>query len=499
MTWYKSAQTGSPECEMSNDELLAYSKFVINLRKKSGYQDFFPEDILRNYPSLVELVRSGYAPLAFSRCMRKEAKPWGIQGSWGPYWALEKLLLDDLGIDSMYSRHSIIDETRANLAHWFMETYMPLAVDSPNRSRDSQVVLISSKYISTEMIDAFWELDRNEREKASGSRNEMSWMIREETYATLFKNQNTSSKIQLEIAKLTGYRNDSFHWLIKNPNGSGDAMNWMLSNDKKNTFTSYGRNGVNALFFDMSPGATINDSIAEVLSHHMLKIFDSKKYDIHGKGLPDPGRTGEFSYEEKSTLMEYLIKICTKTKSKTAMQNLFSLALAMGGIQKKEHSLEPLKSRHIFNAYSPQSATLMILRLLSPFVVNHEKMDKESVQKILIYISSIDNLYMEEVMESKGMTLIGFDTLGIIWSSYRSIAGTKSFVTEQSYERHGQEFTEFMTDSKKKILDAVKSLDIKKFFAHAYSIGMPKLNMYKVAISQAKIKMGKMDSWASRL
>lgn len=492
MTWYKSAQTGSFECEMSNDELLAYSKFVINLRKKSGGQDFFPEDMLKNYPSVVELVRSGYAPLAFSRCMRKEAKPWGIQGSWVPYWALEKLLLDDSGIDSIYSRHSIIDETRTNLAHWFMETYMPSAVDMEDRSRDSQVVIISSKYISSEMIDAFWELDRKEREKAaSGSRNETSWMIRQETYATLFRNQNTSSKIQLEIAKLTGYRNDSFKWLVKNPNGSGDAMNWMLSNDKKNTFASFGKNGVYNMFYDMPPGATMNDSIAEVLSHHMLKIFDSKKYDIHGKGLPDPGRTGVISYEEQSTMMEYLIRICTKTKSKAAIQNLFSLALAMGGIQKKEHSLEPLKSKHVFDAYSPRSATLMILRLLSPFVVNHEKMDKESVQKILTYISSIDNLYMDDVMESKGMTLVGYDTLGIIWTSYRSFAGTDG--------RSEQEYTEFVTDSKKKIIDAVKSLDIKKFVAHAYSIGMPKLNMYKVAISQAKIKMGKMDSWASRL
>jgi len=480
---------------MSNDELVAYSKFVINRSKKSFYQDF-SEDILtsyilRSYPSLVELVRSGYAPLAFSRCMRKEAKPWGMQGGWAPYWAFERLLLDDLGIDSMYSRHSIIDETRTNLAHWFMETYMPLAVDSPDRSRDSQVSIISSKYISAEMIDAFWELDRNAREKSSGSRNETPWTIREETYATLFRNQNTSSKIQLEIAKLTGYRSDSFKWLIKNPNGSGDAMNWMLSKDRLNTFTSFGRNDVYNMFAGMQMGATINDSVAEVLSYHMLKIFDSKKYDIYGKGLPNNAAISDMSYEEKYTMMEYLTKICTKTKSKQAMQNLFSLALAMGGIQKKEHSLEPLKSRHFFKAYSAQSAVLMILRLLSPFVVNHEKMDKESVQKILIYIYSIDTPYMEEVMASKGMITTGFDMPSIIWSSYVNLLGTD--------DRKVEEWEEFTTDSKKKIIDALKSLDIKKFADHAHSSRLPKLNMYKVAISQAKIKMGKMDSWASSL
>ena len=76
-------------------------------------------------------------------------------------------------------------------------------------------------------------MDRKEREKSIRSSDKIDLASKAEFYASLFRNQNTPSNIQLEIAKLTGYRNDSFRWLIRNPNGSGDAMAWMLDNDRQ--------------------------------------------------------------------------------------------------------------------------------------------------------------------------------------------------------------------------------------------------------------------------
>ena len=494
MTWYKSAQAESLECEMSNEELLEYSRVVSNLKQKNT--DIFTDDTLRSYPSLVELMRSGYAPLAFSRCMRKGAAPWGIYGSWLPFWTLEKLLRDDGYTDLLYSRHSIIDETRTNLAHWFMETFMPLAAINPNLSKDSFHTLISNKYITSEMISRFWELDRKEREKSIRSSDEIDLASKAEFYASLFRNQNTPSNIQLEIAKITGYRNDSFRWLIRNPNGSGDALAWMLDNDRENSFSKVGRNYVKNIFDSMPVDAKISDSIANAISSRMLKIVKDKNYNVYGNGLPDSGfkNSKDMSFEEKSTIMEYLNKICMSTQSKAAMQNLFSLVLAMGGIEKKEHSLEPMKGRHFFSNYTRSSATMNIVRMLSVFVVNHEKMDQELLQKILVYLSSIDNLYLDDVMEDNGMRMTGFDTVGVVWSAFSG-----SGIPERHSYGSGAEWERFVADSKNNIINAVKKLDMKKFLAHAESTGMPKLKMYKIAISQVKIKMGGMDSWAKRM
>ena len=494
MTWYKSAQAESLECEMSNDELLAYSRVVCNLKQKNVY--FFTDDTLRSYPSLVELMRSGYAPLAFSRCMRKGAAPWGIYGSWLPFWTLQKLLRDDGYTGVLYSRHSIIDETRTNLAHWFMETFMPLAAGNPHLSKDSFHSLISNKYITSDMISRFWELDRKEREKSIRSSDKIDLASKAEFYASLFRNQNTPSNIQLEIAELTGYRNDSFRWLIRNPNGSGDAMAWMLDNDRESSFSKVGRNYVKNIFNGIPGDAKISDSIANAISSRMLKIVADKNYNVYGSGLPDSSfkNSNDMSFEEKSTIMEYLNKICMTTQSKAAINNLFSLVLAMGGIEKKEHSLEPLKSRHFFSNYTKSSATMNIVRMLSVFVVNHEKMDQELLQKILVYLSSIDNLYLDEVMENDGARMTGFDTVGIIWSAFSGY-GIRE---RESFEYHA-EWSKFVSDSKINIINAVKKLDMKKFLAHAESTGMPKLNMYKIAISQVRIKMGGMDSWAKRL
>lgn len=494
MTWYKSAQSESLECEMSNEELIAYSRVVSDLNTKNT--DIFTDDRLRGYPSLVELMRSGYAPLAFSRCMRKGAAPWGIYGSWLPFWALEKLLRDDGYTNFLYSRHSIIDETRTNLAHWFMETFMPLAAGNPHLSKDSFHSLISNKYITSDMISRFWELDRKEREKSIRSSDKIDLASKAEFYASLFRNQNTPSNIQLEIAKLTGYRNDSFRWLIRNPNGSGDAMAWMLDNDRESSFSKVGRNYVKNIFNGIPGDAKISDSIANVISSRMLKIVADKNYNVYGSGLPDSSfkNSNDMSFEEKSTIMEYLNKICMTTQSKAAINNLFSLVLAMGGIEKKEHSLEPLKSRHFFSNYTKSSATMNIVRMLSTFVVNHEKMDQELLQKILVYLSSIDNLYLDDVMENDGIRMTGFDTVGIVWSALSGYG----IPERESFESHA-EWERFVADSKNNIINAVKKLDMKKFLAHAESTGMPKLKMYKIAISQVRIKMGGMDSWAKRL
>jgi hypothetical protein len=492
MTWYKSAQNESIECEMSNEDLLAYSNIVINVRSKNT--DISTDHTLKNYPSLAELVRSGYAPLAFSRCMRKGAAPWGIYASWLPYWTLERLLRDDEYTDTFYSRHSIIDETRTNLAHWFMESFMKFAAEDPSRSNDSLQSVISSKYITSDMISRFWELDRNEREKSSRSRGDSDWMKKAQIYVSLFRNQNTPSNIQLEIVRLTGYRNDSFRWLVKNPNGSGDAMALMLESDKKDSFSRLGRNGVKNMFNEILLSEKISDSVANVISSRLLKIVSSKNYNVYGKELTDSHHTnsGDMSFDEKASIMEYVHGICMTTQSKAAMNNLFSLVLAMGGIRQKEHSLEPLKSRHFFSAYTSQSATMSIVRMLSTFVVNHEKMDQELLQKILVYISSIDNLYTDDVMKEDGMTLVGFDTPGIIWSTFSSHG-----IPERA-NAPSAEWDRFVVNSKSNIVNAVKKMDMKKFLANAESTGMDKLKVYKIVISQIKIKMGKMDSWINR-
>jgi hypothetical protein len=532
-TWYKSAQNGSLECEMSPDELLLYQT-IIHLSyifKDSNIDKSDPtaidealkrlgpnhryfllldswKDFLKNHPSLVEIMRSGYAPLAFSRCIRTR-KSDVLKDHWSiNLQAIQHLFLND----QPYSDPSIIKETRTNLAHWFMETFMPIITKdvyireylTNNTLRMVVQVVIPSEYVTSDMIIKFWEScweERNKYRKMETKQNRIPqeeikpFLQRKVIFESLLKNRNTPNNIQLEITKLTGFSPESFRWLVTNPNGSGDAMKFILkdSNDAEQGYrhlqsyslASLADATLHNIYKSMPIGAKINDSIAIAISNHVLKMFIPLQRKVEDTTLDEPTAHNKTYIDLDDIIAEQIELICMKSDSKEALNNILSSIISYLGIEKTEHSLVINGTYNkIRGGYSHYNNDLP-LRFFSLLVANHKKIDQEWLQRILIYIVMVRR-YLLAPPSEENLNLPFSQTLEAIW--YHISQTLLKFVDPKE---HREKWNEYAVSIKNDIINAVEKLDKKKLLARAESAGVPKLGMYKLALDHIKLKMNK--------
>ena len=503
MSWYKLSQSDSLECEMSPQELIIYSDFIVSDAGHSGGW-FKPESSinLNNEESaLRKLIDSGGAPLAFSRCIRKSGASWGIEKSILPWEAMAIIFnyerKSEDGPGKINFPDSTRDETKRNLAHWYMESFLPALFkyvgSGPVDNRINWAAsILGSRYVDSEMISRFWEYDRQGRENAlANSKKGLGAFYQTNTakaelrnrnviYRLFLQNQNTPAAMQVEIVNMGAFNPESFSWILKNPNGSGEAMRDLLERSKNEVFTLHFDYGlIRRLFGDIrdSKDAKINDSVAEALSGSLNWLWD---YIPKGNSAEER--------RQKLVIVECLYGLASVTQSKKAMDGLLDLAMKIGGLEETQHSLEPLRKTHFFSAYTPTSATMGIMRLLSPFIINHQNTDNEKLQKILAYVSSIDNFYIDDEMSETSTKMFGYDTVGLIFSAYTSFAlgYTRPHMTAKNEHDEIMKIHRF-------IFQALDRMDMKNFQANALETGMSKLKMYKERIGQVRIKTNRIN------
>lgn len=477
MNWYKWSQSDSAECAISKEDFDFYAYIVASYLKRDVFEESLKAIEKNRGSNLRQLIETGYAPLAFSRCI-SEYYPI-MDSSILPFQAAEEILngekaLEIISGSSNINTQSVMSEAKKNIARWYMESFLPDALIKNTHYRPSAVFdtmskFMSSDHINSEMIRNFWELERPNRDAVLGVK-ELALrkkVYMNNIYSLFLMNRNTPTDIQVEIAKLSRFNENSLLAIIKNPNGSGEAVNVMLKDNKGKRMLSYSTVKLRVLFNNIieDDSKNISDSVAEVLSSYILTQWDTLST-----------QTAVFGEDRSGQLIEYFFGLAQKTKSKKAMKNLFSFATKVLGLEETEHGMQKTNESDYFSALSPASKTRHQVRVLSPFIVNNKNIDNGLLQKILAYIHGIENR-----PQVSGQFTYGFDMFELIWSAYESYAG--DFLTDLVKKKLDKSYIN--------IIDAIKGMDWDNFQAHATSIGMPKLKLYKERMGFIRTRMGK--------
>ena len=229
-----------------------------------------------------------------------------------------------------------------------------------------------------------------------------------------------------------------------------------------------------------SKNPNISDSLAEAMSEWMVST------------LPDWSNTVPLKKKfEKAPLLEplleYLYGLAALTKSTKAMENLWDFVKKAGGIEENQGSIEPLKEGHIFTAYSTNSATMRIIKMLAPFIVNHKNTSQATLQKILTYICSIDDANLnEDEMTSK---FFGYDTLGLLYTAYADYGVDDR--RSSWYHKEGTDLSKHAEEAYQALKEGFLKMDYNEFRAYAKAKGVSPLKIYKQRLGYLYIRMGR--------